>query len=116
MAKQEWGEKRTCQSCGKNFYDMMRFPIACPECGAAFTVVEPVARRGSTGARGKFFVAKREPEEDALFDSRTVAEESADEAEDGEREDDGDAGENGEDGEPVSDGDESDAVGEDKVA
>jgi len=104
MAKQEWGEKRACQSCGKNFYDMMRFPIACPECGAAFTVVETMPRRGPTRAKGKFFPANREPAEDGVFESGAVAEESAADAEDGEREGDGEGGENGEDGDPVPDG------------
>ena len=103
MAKQEWGEKRTCQSCGKNFYDMMRFPIACPECGEAFTVVEPMPRRGPMRAKGKFFPANREPAEEAAFESGAVAE-------------DGEGGENGEEGDPVSNGDDSDEGGEDKAA
>ena len=38
MAKPEWGAKRTCQSCGARFYDLMRSPIVCPKCGS---VVEP---------------------------------------------------------------------------
>lgn len=38
MAKPEWGVKRTCQSCGARFYDLMRSPIVCPKCAA---VVEP---------------------------------------------------------------------------
>lgn len=38
MAKPEWGVKRTCQSCGARFYDMMRSPIVCPKCAAT---VEP---------------------------------------------------------------------------
>ena len=40
MAKPEWGAKRTCQSCGTRFYDLMRSPITCPKCGSA---VEPEA-------------------------------------------------------------------------
>jgi uncharacterized protein (TIGR02300 family) len=116
MAKQEWGEKRACQSCGKNFYDMMRFPIACPECGAAFTVAEPILRRGPTRAKGKFFTASREPAQGRAFESGTVAEETADDAEDGEQDGDGEGGESGEDDEPVPDGDDSGAVGEDEAA
>ena len=38
MAKPEWGSKRTCQSCGANFYDLQRKPIVCPKCAAEFTV------------------------------------------------------------------------------
>ncbi len=48
MAKPEWGQKRTCQSCGCRFYDLTRAPIVCPKCGAN---VEPEVtfkvRRGS---------------------------------------------------------------------
>jgi hypothetical protein len=106
MAKQEWGEKRACQSCGKNFYDMMRFPIACPECGAAFTVVETMPRRGPTRAKGKFFPANRPPAEDSVFDSGTVTEDTAD---DGDGDGDGD-------GEPVAEGDDAEAGDEDRAA
>ena len=51
MAKPEWGQKRTCQSCGCRFYDLTRTPIVCPKCGAT---VEPdlpfKVRRGSAAA------------------------------------------------------------------
>lgn len=30
MAKPEWGRKRTCQVCGKKYYDLNKFPIICP--------------------------------------------------------------------------------------
>ena len=36
MAKQEWGLKRTCQVCGKKYYDLNKSPIICPSCGAEF--------------------------------------------------------------------------------
>ena len=36
MAKPEWGTKRTCQICGKKFYDLKNSPIICPSCGAEF--------------------------------------------------------------------------------
>ena len=36
MAKEEWGNKRTCQSCGAKFYDLQRNPIHCPTCNAHF--------------------------------------------------------------------------------
>ncbi|OAN55272.1 hypothetical protein A6A04_11495 [Paramagnetospirillum marisnigri] len=51
MAKPEWGQKRTCQSCGCRFYDLTRTPIICPKCNAT---VEPEVtfkvRRGSSAA------------------------------------------------------------------
>ena len=36
MAKPEWGRKRTCQVCGKKFYDLNKSPIICPSCGVEF--------------------------------------------------------------------------------
>ena len=36
MAKPEWGRKRTCQVCGKKFYDLNKSPVICPSCGAEF--------------------------------------------------------------------------------
>ena len=36
MAKPEWGRKRTCQVCGKKFYDLNKSSIICPSCGAEF--------------------------------------------------------------------------------
>ena len=36
MAKPEWGRKRTCQVCGKKYYDLNKSPIICPSCGAEF--------------------------------------------------------------------------------
>jgi uncharacterized protein (TIGR02300 family) len=40
MPAAELGVKRRCLSCTAPFFDMNRSPIACPKCGAAFTVVE----------------------------------------------------------------------------
>ncbi len=39
----ERGTKRTCQNeeCGARFYDLMRDPIACPVCQAAFVPPPP---------------------------------------------------------------------------
>ena len=36
MAKPEWGRKRTCQVCGKKYYDLNKSLIICPSCGAEF--------------------------------------------------------------------------------
>ena len=30
MAKPEWVTKRTCQVCGKKYYDLNKYPIICP--------------------------------------------------------------------------------------
>lgn len=36
MSTIERGVKRRCASCDTLFYDMLRFPIRCPKCGAEF--------------------------------------------------------------------------------
>ena len=38
MAKQEWGAKHLCQSCGAKFYDMGKNPITCPACDEPLVV------------------------------------------------------------------------------
>lgn len=51
MAKPEWGQKRTCQSCGCRFYDLTRTPVICPKCGANVETELPFkVRRGSSPA------------------------------------------------------------------
>jgi len=39
VLKPEWGEKRTCNSCGAKFYDLRRDPIICPKCDATVNTV-----------------------------------------------------------------------------
>ena len=55
LAKPEWGQKRTCQSCGCRFYDLTRTPIVCPKCGANVEPEMPfkVRRGGSAPAEPK---------------------------------------------------------------
>ena len=36
MAKPQWGSEHICHSCGTRFYDLLREPIVCPNCGAEF--------------------------------------------------------------------------------
>lgn len=54
------GVKRHCQSCGKNFYDLDKTPIVCPNCQTTFdpevllkssrvkAAVQPVAKASET--------------------------------------------------------------------
>ena len=51
MAKPEWGQKRTCTSCGCRFYDLARTPINCPKCGATVEAEVPFkVRRAASSA------------------------------------------------------------------
>lgn len=49
MAKQEWGTKRLCPSCGVKYYDLRRNPVTCPKCDSAYpTPPASKARRAAT--------------------------------------------------------------------
>ena len=47
MAKPEWGGKRTCQVCGKKYYDLNKTPIVCPSCGVEFDPSDHLKTRKS---------------------------------------------------------------------
>ena len=40
------GSKRKCASCGTLFFDLERFPIICPNCGASVSLQTNVSKRG----------------------------------------------------------------------
>ncbi len=40
------GSKRKCASCGTLFFDLERFPIVCPSCGASVALQTNVSKRG----------------------------------------------------------------------
>lgn len=69
MTKPEWGKKRTCQSCGKPFYDLKRKTVACPKCGAPYDPVQPVkAKRAAPPAPAPVAKPVPVPANDALPD------------------------------------------------
>ena len=68
MAKPEWGLKRTCQSCGTRFYDMLRSPIVCPHCSAVY---DPEAVLKTRRGRVALAVPDKKPVKDEL-DIETV--------------------------------------------
>jgi uncharacterized protein (TIGR02300 family) len=39
VVKAELGTKRTCPSCAVRFYDLLRNPICCPNCGTSFVAM-----------------------------------------------------------------------------
>ena len=101
MAKPEWGQKRTCTSCGCRFYDLTRSPITCPKCGATVEPEMPFkVRRSSVPTESKAARAAAEKAvvvddtDDETLDSE---EESADEDESGLMEDASDLGEDDDD-------------------
>ena len=38
MYKESWGEKRICPMCSKQYYDLDRSELECPECGKEIEV------------------------------------------------------------------------------
>ena len=55
MYKESWGLKRICPMCSKQYYDLGRTELECPECGKAIevtTMLKPRRGRkpGSTNA------------------------------------------------------------------
>ena len=55
MYKESWGEKRICPMCSKQYYDLGRSELECPECGKLIEVTTMVRPRrgrkpGSTNA------------------------------------------------------------------
>jgi len=102
MAKLEWGEKRTCQSCGTSFYDLMRSPIVCLKCGSVVVVSEtllkqrrPAPMNIKTSAAMRYPVAAKE----SAFDrgSEPAAFEVVEENEEDEDKEEEEEEENGED-------------------
>lgn len=74
VAKPEWGQKRTCTSCGAKFYDMQRDPIICPSCGTKFVPQDEKPRRARAEAKAPKKKAAppppAEPEEDEEIDEQ----------------------------------------------
>ena len=55
MYKESWGEKRICPMCSKQYYDLGRTELECPECGKTIEVTTMTRPRrgrkpGSTNA------------------------------------------------------------------
>lgn len=100
MAKPEWGQKRTCTSCGCRFYDLTRSPITCPKCGATVEPEMPFkVRRSSVPSDAKARAAEKAAvvvdvvDDDAL----DTEEDAAEEDESGLMEDASDLGEDDDD-------------------
>lgn len=100
MAKPEWGQKRTCTSCGCRFYDLTRSPITCPKCGATVEAEMPFkVRRGSVPAEPKAprVVDKVVPADTIDDETMETEETNAEEDESGLMEDASDLGEDDDD-------------------
>ena len=69
MANPEWGRKRTCQVCGKKFYDLKNSPIICPYCGVEF---EPNDYLKSRKAKGVPLKASVEDDNDLTKDIENI--------------------------------------------
>ena len=91
MAKPQWGSKHICHSCGTRFYDLLREPIVCPNCGAEFNpeaLLKTRRSRAVTSEREEPVkrAKVRAPEADAAEEEAEVVQEEP--VEEGETEDD----------------------------
>ncbi|HMS44917.1 MAG TPA: TIGR02300 family protein [Alphaproteobacteria bacterium] len=59
LAKESWGIKRLCLSCGAYFYDLNQQPSTCPKCG---TLHDPEANLRSKKGRGSSAKANKKVE------------------------------------------------------
>ena len=66
MNEIELGVKRRCVSCNTKFYDFLKSPITCPNCGAEFDPEQLLkSRKGRVPAKsGVVETAKKETDED----------------------------------------------------
>ena len=72
MYKESWGLKRICPMCSKQYYDLGRTKLICPECGKEIevsTLLRPRRGRkpGSTNAAPLTNPIPVKPEDDLIF-------------------------------------------------
>lgn len=118
MAKPEWGTKRTCQSCGARFYDLLQTPIICPKCGAEHDPLASIKQSRGRAAADVKAPAKKpakkvavavEDDDVDLSDDAELDLVDDDEEEDGILEDASELGEDEDVIEPIDDDDEKHA-------
>lgn len=98
MAKPELGTKRVCPACGTKYYDLLRNPIACPNCG---TIFEVAAHHKAGPARA----AQPAPDEEAEVESAAEPEVDVVSLEEVEEEAEADVGPDADEDEAVADPD-----------
>ncbi len=65
MAKEKWGVKRQCLSCGARFYDLKKNPIVCPKCETVFdpeSLLKPKRWQGGAARQDAKKEVPKEPE------------------------------------------------------
>ncbi len=117
------GVKRRCLSCEAVFYDMLRFPIHCPKCGAEFDatakakLVSVPRPAKSRTARSNFSRSTKPAPDQVAADTEGEARDKAEDAEDREVEtgdaDETEEAETDDAADPAADGDD-DELAEDR--
>ena len=76
MNEIELGVKRRCVSCNTKFYDFLKSPITCPNCGAEFDPEQLLkSRKGRISAKSTVAeAAKKETDEDEFQTDPILAE------------------------------------------
>ena len=97
MAKPEWGQKRTCSGCGLRFYDLIRDPITCPNCGETIDPTAFSRTRRSRTAPAKPVVTTTPIEKETTDPDEAAAVTDSDDNDDNILEDPSDLDEDGDD-------------------
>lgn len=59
LAKENWGVKRLCLSCGAYFYDLNHQPSTCPKCGTLHDPEASLKSKKGRNAAAKAATAKK---------------------------------------------------------
>ena len=78
MPKDEWGVKRLCPHCATRFYDLMKDPMTCPECGHGFTAESLISGRSRTLISEKTATKSEDLDVDDLSDDEDLDDDSGD--------------------------------------
>ncbi len=90
MNEIELGVKRRCISCGTKFYDFLKFPITCPNCGAEFDPEQLLkSRKGRVTAKSTIVEAAKKDTAENEFQTEPLLAEAEIETDIDDVEDDG---------------------------
>ena len=80
MTEIELGIKRRCISCGTKFYDFLKAPIICPNCGTEFDPEQLLkSRKGRVSSKSAVIeVVKKEKDEEDFQDNTLLNESELD--------------------------------------
>ena len=77
MTEIELGIKRRCISCGTKFYDFLKAPIICPNCGTEFDPEQLLkSRKGRVSAKSAVIEVVKKGKDEEDFQDNTLLDEA----------------------------------------